>query len=133
ATLLLGRMSGEMLQGDRKNSSKLLIVFGGGVVLMALSLAVEPYCPIVKRIWTPSWVLFSGAYVLWMLGAFYAVIDVIGFKWWAFPLVVLGVNSILLYLMGQLLRPWVAQQFQIHFAQSIFHLPSKDILKPPPA
>jgi predicted acyltransferase len=129
ATMLLGLMSGEMLQGDRKNGSKLLILFGGGIVLMALALAAEPYCPIVKRIWTPSWVLFSGAYVLWILGAFYMIIDVVGFKWWAFLLVVLGVNSILLYLMGQLMKGWTAQQLKIHFGQTIFDGPSGPILE----
>jgi predicted acyltransferase len=114
-TMLLGLMCGEMLQSDRRDRSKLSILFLGGIVLMGLAIAAEPYCPIVKRIWTPSWVLFSGAYVLWMLGAFYAVIDVVGWKRWAFPLVVLGVNSILLYLMGQLMRPWVSQQLKINF------------------
>jgi predicted acyltransferase len=115
-TMLLGVMCGELLQGDRREQSKLVILFAGGAVLMALGLAAgHTVCPIVKRIWTPSWVLFSGAYCLWILGAFYAVIDVVGFKRLAFPLVVLGVNSILLYLMGQLLRPWVVSQLDIHF------------------
>jgi heparan-alpha-glucosaminide N-acetyltransferase len=121
-TMLFGLMCGEMLQGQRREGSKLAILFVGGAVLMGLAQVVAPYCPIVKRIWTPSWVLFSGAYVLWMLGALYAIIDVIGWKRWAFPLVVLGVNSILLYLMGQLLRPWVAQQIKIHFEKPYEHL-----------
>src|SRR6266568_4424526 len=128
-TMLFGLMCGEMLQGDRKGGSRLAILFVGGAALMGLAMLVEPYCPIVKRIWTPSWVLFSGAYVLWILGAFYAIIDVIGLKWWAYPLVVLGVNSILLYLMGQLLRPWVSQQLKIHFGQSIFDGPYAPILQ----
>ncbi len=77
--------------------------------------ADETVCPIVKRIWTPSWVLFSGAYVLWILAAFYFIVDVLEWKRWAMPLVVLGVNSILLYLMSQLMRGWVEHQLDIHF------------------
>lgn len=129
ATMILGLMCGELLMGERRNRSKLFLLFGGGAVLMGLALALEPVCPIVKRIWTPSWALFSGAYVLWMLGSFYAVIDVLQWRRWAFPLVVLGVNSILLYVMGQLMRPWVASQLKIHFGQSIFSGPYAPIVQ----
>ena len=77
-------------------------------------------CPIVKKIWTPSWVLFSGAWVIWMLAAFYLVFDLWGQKlrvlrWLAFPLVVVGMNSIVMYLMGQLMRPWTTRTCLTHF------------------
>jgi heparan-alpha-glucosaminide N-acetyltransferase len=128
-TMLLGLMCGEMLMGDRRDRSKLLILFVGGAALMGLAIAVEPFCPIVKRIWSPSWTLFSGAYVLWILGTFYGIIDVAGWKRWAFPLVVLGVNSILLYLLGMLVKGWVGQQLKIHFGQDLFDGPYGDIVR----
>ena len=53
--------------------------------------------PSVKRIWTPSWALTSGGVVLWLLAAFYHVIDVRGRREWAFPLIVVGMNSIAIY------------------------------------
>jgi heparan-alpha-glucosaminide N-acetyltransferase len=115
-TMLLGVMSGELLRDDhRPGREKLARLIGGGFLCMILGIAAGmTACPIIKRIWTPSWVLFSGAYVLWMLAAFYAVIDMLQWKRWAFPLIVLGVNSILLYFMGQLIRPWVESQLDIH-------------------
>jgi heparan-alpha-glucosaminide N-acetyltransferase len=54
-------------------------------------------CPIVKRIWTPSWVLYSGGWCFFYLAAFYVLIEILGFKRWAFPLVVIGSNSIAAY------------------------------------
>lgn len=122
-TMLMGVMSGELLMGERRPWHKVGILVASGMVCMVLGvIAGETVCPIVKRIWTPSWVLFSGAYVLWILAAFYAVCDAGGFKLWAYPLVVLGANSILLYIMGQLLRGWTADQLLIHFGRVHFEL-----------
>ena len=66
-------------------------------------------CPIVKRIWTPSWTIYSTGWACWQLAFFYGVIDVAGYRRWAFPLVVVGVNSIAMYVMSQLLKPFVAR------------------------
>ena len=115
-TILMGVMSGQLLQSKRGSWTKVWILVASGAVCMVLALAAGHYvCPIVKRIWTPSWVLFSGAYVLWILAAFYALVDAIGLKFWTYPLVVLGANSILLYVMDQLLKGWTKSQLLIHF------------------
>ena len=74
-------------------------------------------CPIVKRIWTPSWAIYSTGWACWMLAFFYGVIDVAGFRRWAFPLVVVGVNSIAMYVMAQLMKPFVASQLEIHLGR----------------
>ena len=54
-------------------------------------------CPVVKRIWTPSWVLFRGGLCFLFLAAFYAIIDGLGWGGWSFPLRVIGMNSIAAY------------------------------------
>jgi predicted acyltransferase len=77
-------------------------------------------CPIVKRIWTPSWAVFSAGWTFLMLALFYGVIDILGFRRWAFPLVVVGMNSIAIYCMSQLLKPWIRQSLQLHLGQHIF-------------
>jgi len=71
-------------------------------------------CPTVKRIWTPTWAIFSAGWTLWLLAAFYLVMDVWGWKWWAFPLKVVGMNSIAMYVMAQLMKPWVSQTLRTH-------------------
>ena len=58
-----------------------------------------------------------------MLAAFYWVIDVCGFRRWSLPLVVVGVNSIAIYLMSQLMKPFVAASLRTHFGPIIFRGP----------
>ncbi|MFL5341086.1 MAG: acyltransferase family protein [Gemmataceae bacterium] len=121
-TMLFGLMCGELLRSQRPGWAKVGLLLGGALVCMALGLAGgQTICPIVKRIWTPSWVLFSGAYVMGILALLYLVIDVIGLKFWTWPLVVLGTNSILLYVLAQLTKKWVASQLLIHFGGVDFH------------
>ena len=118
ATTLLGILCGQLLMGRSSTGNKLATLILAGAICFGLGiLAHHTVCPIVKRIWTPSWVLFSGGYVMWMLAAFYLVFDVLPLRIFAFPLVVVGMNSIVMYMLGQLLRPWVGRHIiQTHFA-----------------
>ena len=125
ATTLLGILCGQLLMSTDSNGRKLLTMVVMGAACLGLGvLAHHSVCPIVKRIWTPSWVLFSGGYTIWMLAAFFLVFDILPLRRLAFPLVVVGMNSIAMYMMGQLLRPWVTDNIVMtHFAgvlQSMF-------------
>ena len=64
----------------------------------------------VKRIWTPSWVLFSGGWCFLFLAGFYAVLDLLGVRFWAFPLRVIGMNSIAAYCMAGLFEGFYQQE-----------------------
>ena len=55
-----------------------------------------------------------------MLAGFYAVIDIAGFRRWSFPLLVVGMNSIVMYVMASLLRGWFRDRLKIHFGQDLF-------------
>ena len=79
-------------------------------------------CPIVKRIWTPSWALFSGGWCFLSMAVFYAIIDWRGLKKWAFPLTVIGLNSIAAYIIAHLIHHFTAGSFKTHFGQGIFAL-----------
>ncbi|MFO1093001.1 MAG: hypothetical protein U0992_06770 [Planctomycetaceae bacterium] len=116
-TTLLGILCGQLLLSSAGKGRKLLLLLGGGAICLALGLVAGEYaCPIVKRIWTPSWVLFSGGYVIWMLALFYFLFDVLPLKVLAFPLAVLGTNSLAVYLMGEMLRGWTREKVvKIHF------------------
>lgn len=117
-TMLMGVMAGQLLLSERAPKSKLILLTVAGLVCMVLGLAAGyQVCPIIKRIWTPSWTLFSGAYTLWILAALYGLADVRGYRRWTFPLVVFGTNSMLVYWMGQLLRRWTGDQVKIHFGR----------------
>jgi len=115
ATMLLGVLAGELLRSSRSRAAKLRALLIAGAVCWSLGLILDAnVCPIVKRIWTPSWVVYSTGWTCWMLAAFYAAIDVAGFRRWAFPLVVVGMNSIAIYLMAQLMKPFVRGSLRTH-------------------
>jgi predicted acyltransferase len=71
---------------------------------------------VVKRIWTPAWVLYSGGWCFFLLGASYAVAD-IGKQKWLFPLVVIGTNSIAAYCVANVCENFIGQNLWIHFAE----------------
>src|SRR5690606_11779553 len=79
-------------------------------------------CPVVKRIWTPSWTLISGGACFLLLAAFSWVIDVKGFKRWAFPLIVIGMNSIAAYMIAHLFDDFVTSSFRIHLGAGFFQV-----------
>ncbi len=128
-TMLLGVMAGQLLRGERRPIFKFALLVLAGLVCLVLGAAAgATVCPVVKRIWTPSWALLSGAYVLWMLAAFYLVIDVIGLKRWSLPLVVVGMNSIAVYVMAQSMKGWVTKMLSIHFGPDLITTPLKELL-----
>lgn len=121
ATMLMGLMTGEMLRREGPPRDKLRTLLIAGIsCLLAGWLAGQTVCPLVKRIWTPSWTLFSGGCVLLMLAAFYAVIDVQGWKSWSLPLTVIGMNSIFVYLGFQLSSSWIRDTAARHLGQEWF-------------
>jgi heparan-alpha-glucosaminide N-acetyltransferase len=115
-TMLLGLFCGQLLTSERRWWQKFLLLVLGGALCLGLGvLAGEYACPIVKRIWTPSWVLFSGGWVIWGLALCYLVFDLLRLGWLAFPLAIVGMNSLAMYMMGQMLRPWAIKTVKIHF------------------
>ncbi|MCH5374906.1 MAG: DUF5009 domain-containing protein [Planctomycetes bacterium] len=124
ATMIFGLMAGDWLRSQRSDWQKLAILVAAGVAGLALGqvLSLLGVCPMIKRIWTPSWAIFSGGWCLLILAGFYAVIDVVGFRRWAFPLILVGVNSIAVYCMSMLLKPWVIATLQRHLGENVFRL-----------
>ena len=102
ATMILGLLTGEWLRTSKSKEEKLrgLVIAGVALVLGGLVFQWAGICPIVKRVWTSSYTLYSGGLVILMLAGFYALTDLKGWKRWAFPLVVVGTNSIAIYVMS---------------------------------
>lgn len=124
ATMLFGLMCGELLRSQRSDRQKLSILIAAGVLGLVAGQLLHStgVCPLVKRIWTPSWALFSTGWCCLILAALFAVIDIFGFRRWSFPLVVVGMNSIAIYCMSMSLKPWTARQLQTHLGEDAFTL-----------
>jgi len=111
ATMLLGVMCGGVLIGSAGAGRKFFTLLLMAIVCLALGRLLGIYlCPIVKRIWTPSWALFSGGYVIALLALFYLLFDILPFRRLAAPLTIVGMNSLAMYLMGQLLGPFLREK-----------------------
>jgi len=120
-TAIFGLMAGEWLRGRRSRWRTLGgLVLAGVVFLAAGWLLGETVCPLVKRIWTPSWAVFSTGWTLLILAAFYWVIDVQGWKSWSLPLVVVGMNSIAMYCMSMTMRGWLKGVFRTFLGHDLF-------------
>lgn len=109
ATMIIGLLAGEWLRGPRTPRGKTFGLLIGGIALIAFALALDlaGVCPLVKRIWTPSWAVYSAGWAALFLALFYGVIDWAGWKGWAWPAVVVGMNSIAMYVMAHLLPGWI--------------------------
>ncbi len=124
ATMMLGMWSGEWLKSPRTAAEKLkgLVVSGIALALAGLLLQWLGLCPIVKRIWTSSYTLYSGGLVLLILAGFYAAIEILGWKRWSFPLMVIGANSIAIYVMSWTLEHFVSEGLVTHLGRAPFLL-----------
>ena len=79
-------------------------------------------CPVVKAIWTPSWVLYSGGLCFALLGAFYAVVDMLHFNRAAFFFTVIGMNSLVAYAMSHVYPAMAFNSLRRLFGNRIFEL-----------
>ena len=123
ATMLLGLIAGQWLQGQGGRWGKFARLALAGMVCGALGLVIDRLglCPIVKRIWSPSWVLFSGGIAFGVLAVLYALIDLTGSEGWTYPLRVIGRNSIAAYCMAHLFEDFIERSFRTHLGQDVFH------------
>ena len=119
-TMVLGLIAGRWMQqkGVGMRTAGRFALAGLFCVMLGTIADRIGVCPIVKRIWTPSWVLFSGGSCFQLLAGISAVVDVARFRTWAFPLQVIGVNSIAAYCVAHLTRPFVISSLNFHFGSA---------------
>ncbi len=101
ATALLGVMAGHFLRSNNEKYTMLkkgLLIGIVGILLLGVGLLWDLVFPINKNLWTSSFVLFAGGWSLILLSLFYLIMDVWGFKRWAFFFMVIGLNPITIYM-----------------------------------
>jgi heparan-alpha-glucosaminide N-acetyltransferase len=123
-TMILGLLAGTLLKGDRLPKDKLRLLAGAGVAALAAGwlLGALGVCPVVKRIWTPTWVLFSGGWCFLLTAGFYGALDVAGRTRAAFVLIVVGTNSIAAYCMEWLAAGFLRGAVRTHLPAGLFRL-----------
>jgi predicted acyltransferase len=97
ASVLLGVMAGRMLMSGARAKVKILRMSAAGTLCLATGLLWSIWFPVIKLMWTSSYVLIAGGFSFLVVALFYWFIDVRGFRKWAFGFVVIGMNSIAVY------------------------------------
>ncbi len=123
-TMILGLIAGGWLQSEKPVPTKLLMLAIAGAICLVLGFGLDYFgiCPSVKRIWTPAWTLYSGGWCLLLLAAFYGVIDVQNLRGWAFPLKIIGMNSIAAYLIAHLFEEFIEKSLHTHLGKNLFQV-----------
>jgi heparan-alpha-glucosaminide N-acetyltransferase len=122
-TMILGLVAGRWLREAKpKIPMKKLLAAGVAGIVIGLALHYTGICPVVKRIWTPSWTIFSGGICFFFLAGLSWVIDIKKYRRWAFPLVVIGMNSITAYCIAHFLYGFLTSTFRIHLGPTFFDM-----------
>ena len=113
ANCLIGVFAGMLLRdSNRQNWKKVVYLLAAGVFMAALGWLWDLQFPVIKKIWTSSFVLVACGYSCVLLSLFYLVIDVWGLRWWAQPFVWIGMNPITIYMLDNLVEiPKIAKLF----------------------
>ena len=103
STALLGVFTGTFLKTKNQFSinAKLILMALTAVLLIIAGLIWDIDFPINKHLWTSSFVCFVGGFSILFFVFFYLIIDLSGFHKWAFPLILIGSNSILIYIAAE--------------------------------
>lgn len=96
-TVLMGVLAGHWLRSERSSGQKVVGLAVAGFACTAVGWLWGLVFPIIKIIWTSSYTLYSGGMCLMLLALFYWIIDIKGFKKWAFFFIVIGMNPITIY------------------------------------
>ncbi|MBL8852363.1 MAG: DUF5009 domain-containing protein [Planctomycetaceae bacterium] len=117
ATMLMGLLAGRWLLHEQRTSRRLLLLTSAVVVGLLSGWLLNEFgiCPVVKRIWTPSFALWSGGWCFLFVLIFHVVCDVWQLKSWSFPLVVIGCNCIFVYLLNWTIKGSIIAALHRHF------------------
>ena len=97
-TVMMGALGGHLLRSEKSHKAKVLCLLAAGIGSLTLGLVWSNWFPIIKNLWTSSFVLLTAGISYLLLALFYLIIDGCGFKKWAFGFVVIGTNAVVVYM-----------------------------------
>lgn len=104
ATALIGVLAGQYLKSNRNPLNKAQNLFFFGIVSVVIGSLWNFWFPINKNLWTSSYVAFTGGLALILLSTYFYLIDIKGHKQWAKPFIILGLNSIFIYVLSEIVN-----------------------------
>ena len=124
---LSGVWAGRLLMTGRSHAATLRTLAGGTALSFALWFALRSWIPMIKQLCTPTFIFYSLGWVLLMLIGLYWFVEMRGNKRTVFPLVVVGMNSIFIYSVAELLRGWLDRAvgvftFRFEFLGALGHV-----------
>jgi predicted acyltransferase len=119
-TMIIGLLAGNMLRSGKAPFTlvKRFVVVGVSLIALSALLHFTGIAPVVKRIWTPGWVVFSAGVCFLFLSLFYGIIDAGKRQKWALFLVVIGTNSIVAYVLADGFGSFIRETLYIHLGQN---------------
>jgi predicted acyltransferase len=131
ATMVIGLIAGGWLRSSRPARTTVQWMIAAGLAGLAMGEALDRFglCPIIWRLWTPSWTLWSGGWCFLFMAAFCLVLDVWKVHRWALPLTVLGMNAITIYCLKFLIDEFIRGSIVTHFGPNVFKV-SGDVFEP---
>ena len=128
ATMILGLFAGNILISEKSDIHKLkcFLIVGIAGLIIGLALNYSGICPNVKRIWTPTWVIFSGGWCFLLMAFFYYGIDIKQKQKWGYWLMIIGTNSIAAYIFAHTIDSYISKSLYIHLGKnydSVFGIP----------
>ncbi len=103
-TALMGIFAGELLRTSEETltkNNKVVYLLAAGVTSLLICVVWDYFFPINKNLWTSSFVLCAGGFSTLLLAVFYWIVDVMNYRRWTFFFVVIGMNSIVIYMVGR--------------------------------
>ena len=133
ATMILGLFAGNILISEKSDIHKLkcFLIVGIAGLIIGLALNYSGICPNVKRIWTPTWVIFSGGWCFLLMAFFYYGIDIKQKQKWGYWLMIIGTNSIAAYIFAHTIDSYISKSLYIHLGEnydSVFGIPYRTLV-----
>jgi predicted acyltransferase len=114
AMCLAGVTAGNWLRSDNMQNKKVMGLLGAGVISILMGLVWSLSFPVIFRLWSSSYAMIAIGINCILIALFYWLIDVKGYKKWAFPFVVTGMNSITIYVVSALFNFGIIVNIFVH-------------------
>jgi predicted acyltransferase len=103
ATCLFGIMTGHVLRSKQTPETKTAWLFVGGNLLLFAGVVMDGWLPINKKLWTSSYSVFMAGMAMNCFAVSYWLVDVQGWRRWAKPFAIYGMNAIAVFMLAGLL------------------------------